>query len=724
MKPTPPTRAVAHAALSALFASSMALPSLFGPAPARAQTAAEPAILDPVVVTATRSANRSFDVAAGVDRIDATTIQAGQPMVNLTETLTRVPGLVSLNRQNYAQDLQISSRGFGARSAFGVRGVRLFQDDIPATMPDGQGQTGSFSLLSAESIEVLRGPYSSQYGNAAGGVISVTTEDGKSPASATFNTSAGSYGMRVLGLKANGRLGADNAFGYVAAASRFETDGYRVHSSARRDVVNAKGTWSNAAAGTKVTVIGSLQEQPGTEDPLGLTRAQWEANPRQVDPVAIQFDTRKTIRQQQGGMSLEQSLGAVATLKLSAYAGHRGVRQNLALSGVAETSSGGIVDLDRDFGGIAARITFDAKLAGMPLKLTVGVDVDRLREHRQGFVNNNGAVGALRRDEMDVVNNRDAYAQVEWLPVDALSLTAGIRHSDVRFTADDRFITALNPDDSGRRNFSRATPVAGAVWHATSDLNIYASYGEGFETPTFAEMAYRNPGSSGSGLNFGLRPATSRSAETGVKWIGGNRAVAVHRVNVALFTVRGRDEIVIDTAAGGRTTFRNASATRRNGVEALWDARWPGAVSTHFAYTYLKASFVDEFRSGTPAIVVPAGSRLPGVPQSYAYGEIAWKPSTRTALGTFQAALEFNYVDRIFINDRNSDAAPRAFVANAWAGLEQVSGGWTVREYVRVNNVADRKYVGSVIVGDANGRSFEPAPERNWSAGITASTRF
>ena len=687
----------------------------------------EPIVLDPVVITATRRAERSFDVAVGVDRIDAATIQTGQPMVNISETLSRIPGLVSLNRQNYAQDLQISSRGFGARAAFGVRGVRLYQDEIPATMPDGQGQTGSFSLLSAESIEILRGPFSTQYGNAAGGVISITTEDGKLPPSMTLNAVGGSYGTVVAGAKANGRVGG---VGYVVAASRLDTDGYRDHSSARRDLLNAKVTAGSDR--TRITMIGSVQDQPGTEDPLGLTRAQWESNPRQVDPVAIQFDTRKTIRQQQGGLNVEHKLSSDASLYVTGYAGHRSVRQNLALSGIAETSSGGIVDLDRAFGGLGVRLTMSTRLAGQPLTITAGGDFDRLRENRRGFVNNNGAPGVLRRDEIDEVSGNGAWARIEWQPIDAVSLSAGSRHSDVRFKSDDHFITTLNGDDSGRRNFNRASPTAGAVWHATPDLNVYASYGEGFETPTFAEMAYRNPGnpgnpassgnpgSGGTGLNFSLQPATSRALEIGAKWIYGKR----HRLNVAAFAVRGRDEIVTDTASGGRTTFRNAGQTRRDGFEALWESRWPLGLSTHFAYTYLKAYFADEFRSGTPPVTVAAGSRLPGVPESSAYAELAWKPGTDGFLPGFQAALEVTYVDRIFINDRNSDAAPRYTVANLWAGLEQPWAGWSLRQFVRVNNIADRKYVGSVIVGDANGRSFESAPGRNWSVGVSALARF
>ena len=679
--------------------------------PASAQPVAQdPVVLDPVVVTATRRAERAFDVAAGIERIGAQTIQNGQPMINLSETLVRVPGIVSLNRQNYAQDLQISSRGFGSRATFGVRGVRLYQDEIPATMPDGQGQTGSFSLLSADSIEVLRGPFSTLYGNASGGVISVTTEDGKLPPSLTANAGAGSFGTRTAGLKANGRAGA---LGYVIAGSTFETDGFRAHSAAQRNVVNTKLSLA-ASPDRRITLLGSLQEQRNTQDPLGLTRAQWEADPRQTDPVATQFGTQKTIRQEQAGASVEQRLGTGTSIRLTAYGGRRAIRQNLALTGSAETASGGIVDLDRDFGGIGARLVHSLRVAERPLTLTAGVDFDRQREHRLGLVNLNGVPGDVRRNEDDAVANADAYAQLEWLPLDALSLTAGIRYSDVRFRSDDHYITPANPDDSGRRNFDHSSPVAGAVWHATPEVNVYASYGEGFETPTFAEMAYR-PG--GSGLNFALNAATSRAAEVGVKII----ARRAHRINIGVFAIRTSDEIVIDTASGGRTTFRNAGATRRSGVEAVWDAAWPLGFTSHIAYTWLRATFADEFRSGTQPLIVPAGARLPGVPATTAYGELAWRSGGASGL---QTALEIVAVDRIFINDRNSDAAPRYAIANARLGLEQRTGAFLLREFVRLNNLADRKYVGSVIVGDANGRSFESAPGRNWSAGVTATMTF
>ena len=371
---------------------------------------AQPALLDPVVVTATRRAERSFDVPASVDSIDGATIRDGQPAINLSESLVRVPGIFAANRSNYAQDIQISSRGFGARATFGVRGVRLYQDFIPATMPDGQGQTGSFSLLSAQRIEALRGPFSTLYGNASGGVIAVFTEDPPASPFVDVAASVGSYRSYNVGIKAGGTAGR---VGYVIAANGFGTDGYRDHSAATRDVVNAKLVWV-AGEATRVTLIGSSQHQPDSQDPLGLTQAQVDANPRQADPAATLFDTRKTVNQMQGGVAVEHSLSASTMLRVTGYAGHRQIGQYLALTGVGPTSSGGVVNLDRDYGGLGARLIWRSDLAGGPLTVSAGIDGDRMSETRQGFVNDFGTQGALRRDEDDTVQSGDVYLEMQW----------------------------------------------------------------------------------------------------------------------------------------------------------------------------------------------------------------------------------------------------------------------------------------------------------------------
>jgi iron complex outermembrane recepter protein len=695
-------------AIVAAFTIALPAPVLAEVAPAPptpAQSASAPFVLNPITVTATRSAERAFDVPASVDVIGAAAIHDGQPQVNLSETLVRIPGVFAANRQNYAQDLQVSSRGFGARAPFGVRGVRLYQDGIPVTMPDGQGQTGSFSLLSASRIEILRGPFSALYGNASGGVISVFTEEPPDVPYLEFDGGGGSYGTGTLGVKLGARAGK---VGGVVAGSEFVTNGYREHSWARRDLTNAKVVL-DASPQTRVTLIGNTQYQPETDDPLGLTRAEWQANPRSADPAAFAFDTRKTISQQQGGAAIDHRVSDTLQLHADAYGGQRRIRQYLALTGSGPTSSGGVTDLDRDYGGVGVRLVWRTQAFGAPLVVTFGGDADRQHERRKGFVNNGGQMGDLRRDEDDFVRSTDVYGEARWDFLPRWSATAGLRTSNVRYGSDDHYVTAQNPNDSGSRRFTDTSPVAGLVFHASDDVNLYASYGEGFETPTFVELAYRV---GGSGLNFALEPARSRAYEAGVKY----RLDERQRLTAAIFHVDTSNEIVVDQAMGGRTTYKNASATRRQGAEVSWDARYPHDLAAHVALTWLRAEFAQAFTTGSPPAVVAAGARLPGVPSKQAYAEIAWTPRDPQGL---DAALEAQYVDKLYVDERNSDAAPAYAVMNARVGY-----GWTWARarwsaFVRVNNLFDRNYAGSVIVADTNGRFFEPAPGRNWFVGTS-----
>jgi iron complex outermembrane receptor protein len=286
-----------------------------------------------------------------------------------------------------------------------------------------------------------------------------------------------------------------------------------------------------------------------------------------------------------------------------------------------------------------------------------------------------------------------------------------VRYSDVRFVSNDHYITSSNPDDSGRVGYTHTNPVAGALWRVAPDANAYVNWGVGFETPTFIELAYRPVG---SGLNFALQPAVSRSTEAGIKLFGG-------RINLAAFTIDTSNEIIVDSATGGRTTYKNASKTRRRGIETEWSATLGDGFTAYASYTYLSAKFAEGATTGSPPQPLPAGSRLPGVPAASAFAELAW--SHPEWLGA-SAALELQYADKLYVNELNTDAAPRYAVANVRAGLEQHYGVWTLREFIRVNNLADRNYVGSVIVADSNNRFFEPAGRRNYLAGITVNAKF
>ena len=659
---------------------------------------------DAVVVTATRAPQPSLQVPASVDRIEANEIREGRPQVNLSESLGRVPGIVVQNRQNYAQDLQISSRGFGARSTFGVRGIRLIADGIPATMPDGQGQAATFSLSSAERIEVLRGPFSSLYGNASGGVIAIETRDGPETPTGEASFLAGSYDTWRAGLLFGGQWGALNAIGDLA---RFETDGYREHSAATRDHLNAKLRY-RLNDDTSLTLLANSLRQPDTQDPLGLSRADFEADPRQVHPNALLFNTRKTVNQDQVGTTLSHRLGQ-GRVEATLYGGERFVEQFLAIplfvQNASPTHSGGVVNLDRTYGGGALRYSTD--LAAV--RLSVGIEHERMDERRRGFNNENGLAGVLRRDEDNQVTSSDVYAQAEWRFAERWSLHGGARHSQVRFTSDDRFITADNPDDSGERDFRATTPVVGLLYRASPRVSLYGNLGRGFETPTFVELAYRR---TGTGLNFDLEASRSRHAEVGAKAI----VASALRINAALFDIVTENEIVVDVNQGGRAIFKNAGHTDRRGFEIGAETVLGGAWEARAAWSYLEATFRESFPTGT--VTVPAGSLLPGVPRSQLYGELRYRREG------FYAQLEGLRRSRVAVNDQNSEFADGFTVFNAVAGLVQQGGRWRLTEFVRMDNLADRDYAGSVIVNDGNGRYYEPSPRRNMTVGVQASVQF
>jgi iron complex outermembrane receptor protein len=662
-----------------------------------------------ITVTTTRVPQAGYDLPAAIDAVEAGAIREDNAMVNLSESLARVPGIAVQNRQNYAQDLQISSRGFGGRATFGVRGVRLIADGIPATMPDGQGQAATFDLSSADRIEVLRGPFASLYGNSSGGVVQVFTADGPAPGQVDAGAFFGSYGMRKENLRVGGDTGGLN---YIANLSHFGTDGYRDHSETTRDQWNAKLRIGLGPG--RLTLLANGLEQRDTQDPLGLTRAQFEDNPRQADATAFAFDTRKSIRQTQGGAVWDASFSQCDSMQARLYMGDRQVTQFLGQAGDTPLSSGGVVDLDRTYAGAGVRWTHVFIGAARPLTVSFGLEHDRLDEHRRGFVNNAGVAAGLKRDEDDRVSNTDVYVQAEWQVAPRWVLSGGARRSSVRFVSRDHYIVGANPDDSGSVDYARTTPVAGILFKVDPALHLYANAGAGFETPTFAELAYRPGGA--TGLNFALQPAKSTHYEIGAK----ARPAPGIRVNAALFRIETRDEIVTNSSAGGRTDFKNASRTTRDGVEVSMDARFAGGFEASLAYTGIDARFTEPFTSGGPDTVLPAGRKLPGVPRTMLYAEGVW----RHPASGFHAGVELRHVDKVYVNEANVDAAPGYTIGSVRAGLEQHPGAWRFREFVRVDNVTDRRYAGSVIVAEARSRFFEPAPGRNWLAAVEASYTF
>jgi len=692
-----------------------------------AQTTPAPEALEPVVTSATRTEMLEFEVPASISVIEGDSVRNARLGINLSESVGSVPGLVVRDRQNYAQDEQVQIRGFGARSSFGLRGLRVYVDGIPATLPDGQGWVSNIDLGSVDRIEILRGPYSALYGNSSGGVIQAFTQPGSGPPTFTPSVAAGSYGQVRESTKLTGTNGA---VGYDLDLTHFQTDGYRAHSDAVRDFANARFDVAPDASSHLMLVVNSVAS-PTALDPMGLTRKEFDTNPRSVDPVAVQFDTRKTFDQTQIGAVFDRSLDADDSLQFKMYGGHRNAQQFQAIPVPTQrplTSPGGVIDLGRDYEGTDLHWTRHMDLASGPLTLTAGASYDALDEARTGYLNYVGpnaaptalgVTGALRRDQANTVGDFDQYVQALWQFLPAWSATAGIRHSLIQFNSTDTPIAGVSQGDHNSVTYEASLPVVGLAYAASQDVRLYGNVGRGFETPTLNELAYRPNGL--PGLNTALQSDHSDNYEIGIK----TRFDHGGQFQAAVFLIQTQSEIVTQTNSGGRAVYQNAGATKRDGIELSWRQNLPGDWRALLAYTYLNAFYKDAYLTclttpcPAPNKLVTAGNQIPSIARSTAYADLGWTPPTG-----WQAGVEARASSRMYVDDINSQAAPGYAILGVRTGYRFAAGPWEVNAFARIDNLFGQNYAGSIIVDETSGRFFEPAPARNYLAGASGTYTF
>ncbi|MDC5645411.1 TonB-dependent receptor [Acinetobacter baumannii] len=665
-------------------------------------------------VEATRTDTGYLQTPASVFRIEAPQVDSSS-QVNLTEVVKGIPSLQIRNRENYAQDLQLSMRGFGARSTFGVRGIRLYVDGIPATMPDGQGQTSNIDLSSLDHVEVLTGPFSSLYGNSSGGTILTSTKEGQGKDSIELSYSGGSHNKSRAGLVLQGGAKGANEPSYVISSSYFDTDGYREHSGAEKVLNNAKLSW-NLDDGSKINWVTNYVKIHA-DDPQGLNRDQWNANPKQVNDADNTYKVRKDIEQTQTGVTWSKPINDKNELYAMAYLGNRQVTQYQSIpkstQEANDNQAGGVIDFERNYYGADFRWTGKELLPNTTL--SVGVALDAMDEDRKGFENFNadgiyGVKGKLRRDEDNTLWNIDPYLQASWQFLPTWRLDTGVRYSNVHYKSKDNYLS--NGDDSGKTDYDKVLPSVALSWQILPELMAYVSYAKGFETPTFTEMAYRPDGQ--SGFNFDLTASTSDTYETGLK-----SQNQLGDFTLAVFQTKTKDDIVSAGNSNGRSTFRNADKTLREGVEFAWNKKLWRDLTATASYSYLDATFDADISALGNIAQISSGNAIPGIAKNQAYASLAWQPSHGLYGG-----VDVQYMDKVYVNDTNSDAAPSYSVTSANVGYAWVMGDWKVNSFARVDNLFDKKYAGSVIVNDGNSRYFEPADGRNWSAGLRVIKQF
>ena len=687
--------------------------------------------LNPIVVTATRSAVNSFDAPASVDVVDQSVIENAGAGMTLSESINRIAGVTAESRNQFAQDPQISIRGFGSRSNFGVTGVRLYVDGIPLTMPDGIGQPGNIDFETVKSIEVLKGPFATMYGNGAGGVISLTTKTPPTGNEVSASFLAGSYGTNKESAQATGTV---NGIGYLFNESNFNTDGYRQHSAAHKKQSTAEFSF-DLLNDTHVTILADYMKMEA-QDPLGLAGRGSSinsnipnvySNPQSVPTAALAANTRVSRENTQAGINLEHIINDNNSINIVTYAGHRNNAQ--FLSTVTSSGAGKESTISRDFVGADINWANKGEIFSKNYSLTSGISYSHMSDDRMDFTATNGSVSAAqlaspKRNETDNSMNFDEYVQAKLSILNNLDLNAGVRniHSIISF----------NPNVPGQTNtsasaaqFSNTTPSIGLLWKVREDTNAYVNYGKGFQTPNSIQMAYKDSfqivnhfntlSSYGLGPNTNLSASTSDNYELGLKtYLNENT-----RLNLALFRIVTNNEIAVDFG-GAYVSYANVPVqTSRNGLEISLDSKLQHNFNTYAAYTYMDARYDGTFRSNSLG-TISSGNTIPGTFKNQLYGELSWMyPS----LG-FTTAVESVNNSKTYANDTNTAYASGYSIVNIRAGFKQEMSNWRFSEYARVDNLFDRDYISAVRINDSNGEFYEAGAGRNYIVGLSASYRF
>ncbi len=661
-------------------------------------------LLDDVVVSSSRSEQRSFDAPGSIQSVNRAQIESGGPQINLSESLVGIPGVSAGNRNNYAQDLQISIRGYGARAPFGVRGVKLFVDGIPQTIADGQGQTSQFALTSADRIEVLKGPISSLYGNASGGVLQVFTRSPGEKPELTVGNTWGSYGLNHANVQYSEKKGN---IGIVLDSAHFKSEGFRHYSQAEREHLNAKLELETERG--KASFIVNYLDNKKSQDPGTLSSSLFSANPYQAQANNESNKAGKSFIQQMYGVNFDGKINADTSYNYRVYYGER------SLDNPTRVSSTYIV-INREFTGAAASLTSRAEIINIPVKFTAGAELDYVKDKRLGYTNNSGTKGTLNRQEDNLADSFGTYIQSEWYLSPKYTGLLGLRFTSVRLEVKDQFLSDTSGNGSGSKTYQGISPIGGLTYHLNPNTNLYAQIGTGFETPTLNEVIYTPNGSSSSINQFysGISAARSLQSEIGVKWRDTNQA----KIDVAFFHAKTKNDIVPYYLSTSGSTFQNAD-TEKTGFELSGLKVLPLNFAIRGAYTLISAKYDQNTSVSSGA--VNSGNKIPGIAENQLYMDLSWRSIdwlAKPKVTYTEAGIDYKSVGKMYADSRNLNVANSYKLWGARLSHNIKNGAHTLTMFGRVDNISNKVYASSVVVDQQFGSYYEPGMPRNWILGV------
>lgn len=656
---------------------------------AHGQSAADIVVTSPVMERAL------YETPAAMSIVQQNAIHKGQSKLKLGESLSQVPGIFLQNQENYAQGERIAIRGFGARAPFGVRGVTVVVDGIPYTLPDGQAQLDAIDLDSAERIEVIRGPASVLYGNAAGGVISATTADGRrqpDETSVRFTGGSDSFGkVSVKNSQTNG------PWSHNVSASALNYEGYRDNAKVEKYLLNSK-LHRELGNNRSLTAIINLLQNPRSEDPGALTAEQVEADRSQAGRFTEEYGTGQTVDQQVFGLQYQDLSAGPGEFRAKTFYMRRNFEQQLPYPGDSR------IDYDRDYFGARTDYRQSLELTGLPFRYVAGVEAREQRDDRiRREMSFSGDLQGLTADELQTAFVLSAFAQGDLSLTDQITLSIGGRFDRVRLEVDDDF--AADGNQSGGRTFREWSGSAGLSYRYLKSHQAYANISTAFEIPTFSEFA--NPSGAG-GFNPGTEPQKSLNHELGLRGTLNNGI----DYDLTLFWVDVRDELVPYELAGpdDRTFYRNAGDTTRKGFEAA--AGWRFSPSWHAETALTLANYtLEKYRLGGD---VYDGNRLPGLPEQTWSNRLTWQ-----GLGGIFATLEANYIGDMVADDANEVNVDDYWLVNLRGGNTLYAGrNLLLKGFAGIRNLGDKDHFANVRINASNDRYFETAAGRTWYAGL------
>lgn len=662
-----------------------------------------------VRVTVTRDAARSpFELPFAISTAPITARPAPRRL-SVSDLLLGVPGVQVQDRANPSQDPRIAIRGFGARSAFGVRGVRVLRDGVPLSLPDGQTPIDWLDLETVERIDVVRGTAAALYGNAAGGVIDVRS---RTPAAVPFAAESRFWdggGLRRAHLSASGSsrdsVGRWQRAQWLGAVTRTLGDGPRAWS--RLDATSVFGRALATVAGTRLEVQGTVYDAPRAENTGALTADELARDPRLPDSLNITRRSRKAVQQTQIALLAERDVGQ-GTVRGSLFTGTRALDNPLPFA---------IVEVDRRVIGGGMHGAWRVDALAWPLRFGVGVDAQRQVDERYNFENcaavlptaptsarcpTQGAEsGATRLEQQEQASALGGYGRLEFEAPHGVFASVAMRYDQVAFRVRDRFVTATNADDSGNRTLGAWTPMLGLTWRARPLWSLYANLSTAFETPTVTELTNQETGA--AGLNITLEPQRTRTVEIGTHALLWGRV----RADVALFEAAVLDELVPFDVPNqpGRRAFRNAGRSTRRGAETSMRAAWSW-LEAGSAYTWSRFRF-DRYDVGSTSF---AGNPIPGVPEHYLQGFATARRRGlfATAEVTASSRASANDAATVFGSGFAAWTVRAGYMAPAFAGVR-------VEPTLSVENVFDRRYASSLVINATRNRFYEPGLPRRLS---------